>query len=143
MKSKNYIPIFLFSKASENLKGSNVLSDEELVRRIVTNNDAVLFGKLYDRFSNKIYHKCLSFASNRAEAQDLTQDIFLKLYTKLWSYEGKAKFSTWLYSFTYNFLVNYKKRDANKRLGERWEIFPLRQLFFHLRAVSHHQDSQV
>lgn len=98
-----------------------ILSDEELVKQILEKNDSALFGKLYDRYSKKIYNKCYSFAEDSDEAQDLTQDVFLKLFTKLNTYQGRSKFSTWLYSFTYNFLVNYKKRDAGKKLGERWE----------------------
>lgn len=99
----------------------NTLTDEELVKHILEKNDAILFGKLYDRYSKKVYNKCYSFAADSDEAQDLTQDVFLKLFTKLNTFQGKSKFSTWLYSFTYNFLVNYKKRDASKKLGERWE----------------------
>lgn len=99
----------------------NNITDEELVKQILENNDPVLFGKLYDRYSKKIYNKCYSFSVDSAETQDLTQDIFLKLFTKLSTFQGRSKFSTWLYSFTYNFLVNYKKRDAGKKLGERWE----------------------
>lgn len=102
-------------------KEKEALSDEELVKQIVETNDPSLFGKLYDRYGKKIYNKCYSFAEDSDEAQDLTQDIFLKLFTQLHKYQGRSKFSTWLYSFTYNFLVNYKKREAGKKLGERWE----------------------
>lgn len=77
--------------------------------------------ELYDRFNKIIYTKCIAFSNNREEAKDLTQDIFIKLISKLATYKGNAKFSTWLYSFTYNFLVNYKKRDVYKKLSERWE----------------------
>lgn len=102
-------------------KDKKSLSDEELVQLIVETNDSALFGILYDRYGKKIYNKCYSFVKDKDETQDLTQDIFLKLFMQLHKYQGRAKFSTWLYSFTYNFLVNYKKRDASKKLGERWE----------------------
>lgn len=111
--------IILFSASLEKEKKS--LSDEELIKRIVETNDPSLFGILYDRYGKKIYNKCYSFAEDSDEAQDLTQDIFLKLFVQLHKYQGRSKFSTWLYSFTYNFLVNYKKRETGKKLGERWE----------------------
>ncbi|WP_046745231.1 RNA polymerase sigma factor [Kordia zhangzhouensis] len=111
--------IILFSASLE--KEKRLLSDEELIKRIVETNDPSLFGILYDRYGKKIYNKCYSFAEDSDEAQDLTQDIFLKLFVQLHKYQGRSKFSTWLYSFTYNFLVNYKKRETGKKLGERWE----------------------
>ncbi|RDY58644.1 RNA polymerase sigma factor [Flagellimonas nanhaiensis] len=102
-------------------KNTQILSDDELVSKILETNDSTLFGKLYDRYGEKIYRKCYSFVRNEDEAKDLTQDIFLKLFTKLHTYRAEAKFSTWLYSFTYNFLVKYKKRDPHRKLSERWQ----------------------
>jgi len=92
----------------------NQLSDEELVSEIIKTKNSELFAVLYDRFAPLVYNKCLGFAKNKVEAEDLTHDIFIKLYIKLKSFKGTAKFSTWLYSFTYNFCVNYVQRDAYK-----------------------------
>lgn len=91
------------------------MTDEELVSKIVSSNDAKLFGILYDRFSKNIYNKCYSFVNNEDEAKDLTQDIFLKLFVKLSSFKGNSKFSTWVYSFTYNHCVNYVTRSPFKK----------------------------
>ena len=95
------------------------LSDEELVHKIVANNDSMLFGILYDRFSERVYNKCLGFARDSDEAQDLTQDVFLKLFVKLASSKGNSKFSTWLYSFTYNHCVNYVNRNTAKKMEKK------------------------
>ena len=92
------------------------LTDEELVEKIVKTKNSILFGEIYDRFSEKVYNKCLSFVKREEEAQDLTQDVFLKLYIKLGSFEGKSKFSTWLYAFSYNYCVNYVTRDTAKMM---------------------------
>jgi RNA polymerase sigma-70 factor (ECF subfamily) len=62
-----------------------------------------------------VYHKCYGFAKSKEEAEDLTHDIFIRLFIKLKTFKGKAKFSTWLYSFTYNFCVNYVQRNAYKK----------------------------
>lgn len=94
------------------------LSDEELVDKIVKTNNTVLFGELYDRYSKLVYNKCYSFAKNEAEAEDLTQEIFLQLFIKLNTYKGKSKFFTWLYAFTYNFCVNYINRDTSKKINK-------------------------
>lgn len=94
------------------------LTDEELVVQINKTKDSALFAELYDRYAPKVYNKCLGFAKSKVEAEDLTHDIFIKVYVKLNSFQGKAKFSTWLYSFTYNFCVNYVQRDAYKNKVE-------------------------
>ena len=95
------------------------LTDEELVEKIVKTKNSILFGEIYDRFSEKVYNKCLSFVKREEEAQDLTQDVFLKLYIKLGSFQGKSKFSTWLYTFTYNYCVNYVTRDTAKKMEQQ------------------------
>lgn len=95
------------------------LSDEELVEQIVASNDPMLFGKLYDRYAKMVYNKCYGFAKSDDEAQDLTQDVFLQLFIKLRTFKGKSKFSTWLYSFTYNFCVNYINRNKQRKMRDK------------------------
>ena len=107
-------PIFL-----EPLEKINKQTDEELVRNIVKNNDALLFAVLYDRFAPLVYNKCYGFAKDEDEAKDLTQDVFLKLFVKLASFKEKSKFSTWLYAFTYNHCVNYVTRNTAKKFEKQ------------------------
>jgi RNA polymerase sigma-70 factor (ECF subfamily) len=95
------------------------LSDEELVQAIVLNNDTLLFEILYDRYEKLVYNKCRGFSRHDDEAEDLTQDIFLKLFVKLKTFKGKSKFSTWLYSFTYNHCVNYVNRSTVKKIEKQ------------------------
>ncbi|MBE7628670.1 RNA polymerase sigma factor [Tenacibaculum piscium] len=91
------------------------LSDEELVAKIVEKNDSHLFAVLYDRYASVVYNKCYGFSKNKEEAQDLTHDVFIRLFVKLRTFKNKSKFSTWLYSFTYNFCVNYVQRNKEKK----------------------------
>ncbi|HNQ12252.1 MAG TPA: RNA polymerase sigma factor [Bacteroidia bacterium] len=101
-----------------------LLDDNELVRLITESNNADLFSILYDRYSKVIYNKSYSFVKNQPEAEDLSHDIFLKLFIELRKFQGKSKFSTWLYSFTYNFLVNYVNRKKDpvsfENIEETW-----------------------
>ena len=95
------------------------LSDEDLVKAIVLKNDTLLFEILYDRYDKLVYNKCRGFSRHDDEAEDLTQDIFLKLFVKLKTFKGKSKFSTWLYSFTYNHCVNYVNRNTAKKIEKQ------------------------
>lgn len=89
-----------------------MFSDEQLVERIVSEKKHDEFGQLYDRYSEKVYHKCISFVKDLDLAQDLTHDIFLKVFMSLSKFQGQSKFSTWLYSVTYNFCVDYVRKQG-------------------------------
>lgn len=95
------------------------MTDEQLVSAITSSNNTSLFEILYDRFSKRVYNKCYSFVNNEDEAKDLTQDIFLNIFVKLKSFKGNSKFSTWVYSFTYNHCVNYVSRNKAKKYETR------------------------
>jgi len=97
----------------------NKLSDEELVETIVSSNDTLLFEILYDRYAKMVYNKCRGFSKRDDEAEDLAQDIFLKLFVKLKTFKGNSKFSTWLYAFTYNHCVNYVNRNTAKKIEKQ------------------------
>ena len=95
------------------------LTDEALVEAIVKTNDTLLFEVLYDRYESVVYNKCYGFANGVDEAKDLTQDVFLRVFVKLSTFKGKAKFSTWLYAFTYNHCVNYVTRNTAKKIEKQ------------------------
>ncbi len=102
------------------------LSDEELVEQITESKNTLLFEVLYDRYSRIVFNKCLSFSRNEAEAQDLAQDVFIRVFIGLNSFIGNSKFSTWLYALTYNHCVNYVNRNVSKKIQKnaiRWEDF--------------------
>jgi len=91
------------------------LTDELLVELIVSSKDPMLFKVLYERYIFKVFNTCLSFSNNNQEAEDICQDVFLKLLDKIHTFKGASKFSTWLYSFTYNHCVNYFHRNKVKK----------------------------
>lgn len=99
-------------------------SDEELVRLYVETQRNTYFEKLYERYCDKVYRKCLSFTKDPLRAEDLTHDIFLKLVVKLSSFREQAKFSTWLYSITYNYCTD-QLRSHNLRkevyMDDSWD----------------------
>lgn len=86
-------------------------SDEELVAAIRA-GDTDLYGILYERYADKVYRKCLSFVKNEQVAQDNVQDIFLKVFYKLSNFKGKSRFSTWLYAITYNYCVEFYRKNS-------------------------------
>ena len=113
--------ILVSKQTNSNLENNpySKLTDLELVERITKDNNTMLFGILYDRYAKMVYNKCYGFARSEDEAEDLTQDVFLMLFVKLKSFQGRSKFSSWLYSFTYNFCVNYVKRNKERKMSDK------------------------
>jgi RNA polymerase sigma-70 factor (ECF subfamily) len=97
------------------------LSDEEIIEIIKNDKKTDLFSILFDRYSKKVYHTCLSMVNSTDIAEDLSHDIFLKVFLSLQKYDGKASFSTWLYRITSNFCIDYIRK--NKRLSNKIEDY--------------------
>ena len=91
------------------------MTDNELIEKLLKENTTHLFAVLYDRYSTVVYNKCLSFVKSKEIAEDLTHDLFVQLFSTIKTFKGEAKFSTWLYTYTYNFCVNYVNRDKYQK----------------------------
>lgn len=100
-------------------------TDEELVRLYIETQRNQYFEALYSRYCDKVYRKCLSFTKDPARAEDFTHDIFLKLIVKLGGFKEQAKFSTWLFSVTYNYCTDHTRvRRGGEILTEDIERLP-------------------
>lgn len=89
------------------------LSDEELIARHRSAAGSVgddrWVSELFRRHYARVVRWCLRFTGDREEAADLAQEIFVKAYRHLETFQGQAKFSTWLYSIARNECLNTVK----------------------------------
>lgn len=72
----------------------------------VRNGNVAAFSFLLEKYQNMVYSLALKLLKNAEDAEEMAQDTFVKAYQKLDTYEGKSKFSTWLYSITYNACIS-------------------------------------
>ncbi|MFL2876390.1 MAG: sigma-70 family RNA polymerase sigma factor [Pontiellaceae bacterium] len=80
--------------------------------------DTAAFNKLVNLYHSRIYTLTYQMTSNREDAEDLTQEIFVKAFEALPRFKGKASFYTWLYRIGINKTINYrKKRNRNRPLS--------------------------
>lgn len=79
--------------------------DIRLMQEIKEGN-ALAFEELMDRNQAKVHSLLAHFTGDRQMAEDLTQEVFLKVYKARESYEPSAKFSTWLYRIVHNLALN-------------------------------------
>jgi RNA polymerase sigma factor (sigma-70 family) len=89
------------------------LADEQVVERILQGEQQLL-EVLYDRYSKKIYHKCLSLLKDSEAAKDCTHDIIVKVFMNLSKFQGRSAFSLWVHSISYNYCMDYLTKQ--KRL---------------------------
>jgi RNA polymerase sigma-70 factor (ECF subfamily) len=86
--------------------------DDQMIVAEVVSGQKELFRLLVNRHEKKVYGMGLSFFRNADDASDFTQEVFLKVYRNLSSFEGRSRFSTWLYAVAYNTAVNSVTRKA-------------------------------
>lgn len=72
----------------------------------VRKGDVSAFAFLVEKYQNMVYSLAFKLLKNTEDAEEMAQDTFIKAFQKLDMYEGKSKFSTWLYSITYNACIS-------------------------------------
>jgi RNA polymerase sigma-70 factor, ECF subfamily len=95
------------------------LTDNELVG-LVCKESPERYAEIIERYQGKLFAYLYRLVGNRDEAEDLLQDVFIKAYRNLQSYDLERKFSSWIYRIAHNEAVNYIKRKSLKRFIS-WE----------------------
>ncbi len=93
---------------------SDASSDEIIIEKYLASQRGAYFDILYKRYSAKVYARCISMLKSEELAQDAVQDVFIKILTNLSRFGGKSKFSSWLYSITYNHCIDFIRRNKKK-----------------------------
>lgn len=93
--------------------GEDIWSDEALLDAIVKRGSQHHFGTLLARYKLRVHRIALSVLgpARQAQAEDVTQEVFIKLYQRLGSFRGDCRFSTWLYRMAVNTSIDYQRRD--------------------------------
>jgi RNA polymerase sigma factor (sigma-70 family) len=83
--------------------------EEAICVKLAVNGDKQAAEKLIISHQVFIYNLALKMTKNIEDAEDLTQEVFIKALTALSKFEGKSKFRTWLYRIAVNHFLNSKK----------------------------------
>ena len=84
--------------------------DAEAVHAVRAGNKTA-FADLYDWYGRLVLAVCLDTTRQFPLAQDLSQEVFLRAYRGLVGFEGRSRFSTWLYRIAYNVFLNHRARS--------------------------------
>ena len=84
--------------------------DEALIKMIYDEGRKELYEVIYNRYFKKVRDKCHSFLKNKLQAEEFANDILAKAYEKLPGFRGQSAFASWLYTITYNYLIDYLRK---------------------------------
>lgn len=90
-------------------------SDDNHHIQLVLNGNTNAFSVLVDRYKNMVFTLCLKLIKSREEAEDLSQECFIKVYKSLGSFKKEARFSTWLYTIAYHTCLDRIKKIKKER----------------------------
>ena len=80
--------------------------EDRVIAAQVVSGQKELFRLLVKRHEQAVYGMGMSFFRNKEDASDFTQEVFLKSFRNLSRFEGRSRFSTWLYKIAYNTAIN-------------------------------------
>ncbi len=95
------------------------LNDNALVRQVI-GGETDAYRELVRRHERKIFYLGLKFLHRDEDAEDFTQEVFLRAYERLFQFRGTASFGAWLYRLAYNMAVN--QYHALRRTEEALEL---------------------
>ena len=76
--------------------------------------DSLAFEKIYRRHYRRVYALCLRMVQDPTLAEDLTQEVFVNLFTKIGSFRGESQFTTWLHRMTVNQVLMYFRKASTR-----------------------------
>jgi RNA polymerase sigma factor (sigma-70 family) len=88
---------------------STGLSDNEIIGKVLSGNQQAYAG-LVERYQNYVFTLTMRFTKNREDAEEVSQDIFIKAYRSLADFRGASKFSTWLYTIVNTTCITFLRK---------------------------------
>jgi len=85
------------------------IEDQVYINKVL-NGDSNSFSIIVDRYKDLIFTMAIRMLKNRDEAEEVTQDIFVKIFKSLSKFKGNSKFSTWIYKIAYNTCLDVLKK---------------------------------
>jgi RNA polymerase sigma-70 factor, ECF subfamily len=96
-------------------------NDDTRVVNLAKQGDVPAMSSLYDKYRRRIYNLCLRMVRDQADAEDLTQDVFVQLFRKIDTFRGESAFSTWLHRLAVNMVL----MEIRSRNSKRYSFIPI------------------
>ena len=87
------------------------MSDAAYIEKILK-GETNCFARLLERYSNQVFSLIVKIVGNREDAEELTQDAFVKAFQSLAQFRGESSFSTWIYRIAYNLAISATRKKV-------------------------------
>ncbi len=94
--------------------------EKDIITRIL-NGESSLFERIVESYSTMIFRVAMGYLHSKEDAEDITQEVFIKAYRSLSTFNMEAQLSTWLYRITVNSCLNHIERKQKKSIFSRLE----------------------
>ena len=85
------------------------LTDTEIISHVLK-GDQQVFAELVSRYQNYVFTLVIRFTENREDAEEVSQDVFVKAYRSLADFRGESKFSTWLFTIARTSSITFLRK---------------------------------
>ena len=91
-------------------------NEEKLIQSIKSGDDNA-FAILMEQYADQVYALVVRIIQQQEDAEELTQDVFIKAYEQMEGFSGRSSFATWLYRIAYNSAISYVRRRRQPHLS--------------------------
>ena len=99
--------------------------DSEIIQRVLQ-GDHQSYAEIVKRYQNFVFSITLRYTDNREDAEEISQDVFVKAYRSLADFRGASKFSTWLYTIVTTSCITFlRKKKLETRSLDNEQVFEL------------------
>ena len=88
-------------------------TNEEIYLEKILKGDVNAYSFIVDKYKNMVFSLAFKMTKSREEAEEISQDTFIKVYKNLSKFKGESKFSTWLYRIAYHTTLDAIKKNKN------------------------------
>ena len=89
-------------------------NEEQLLVESVQRGELPAFQELVEKYKQKVYYMALDMTGNHHDAEDLSQEVFIKVYTSIKDFRGDSKLSSWMYRIAMNTCIDKTRRKRLK-----------------------------
>lgn len=89
------------------------IQEQEFIKELKAGSERA-FSRLINENQTKVYRIALSIVKNHSDAEDIAQEVFIRIYTSISSFKGNSSLATWIYKITYNRSLDFLKKNNKK-----------------------------